>query len=253
MKIYRLIISKKENYESDLDSVKEDIKNYQSPEEFENAYTQSHLTDLSNREKHRIGRLFDENDSIASIVNGNQQGYLEDIRTSVPRAYSAIMASKQSGYITVYRAVPPTTEQIISFLQSEKNKVMKYGNRVNYTYQEIMNIQDDSRQKSKYYEFLSDELDNLISGKSRFENIKDNAIKIGDYVALDKSYAVMHGESLIVWGQRYPTYKIVSKRIPISDVIWGQADWNEWTYSPQSIRQEYPMGLKDIYKKHRSI
>jgi hypothetical protein len=53
---------------------------------------------------------------------------------------------------------------------------------------------------------------------------EDNSIHVGDYVTLDRSYAKVHGESVLMWQQKYPTYKLVSKTVPKIDVVWGQAD-----------------------------
>jgi hypothetical protein len=70
-------------------------------------------------------------------------------------------------------------------------------------------------------------------------------IRVGDYVALDPSYARMHGLS-VLRGQQKESFRTISKVVPKSDVIWGEADWNEWAYSPASLRQRVP-SLEEFY------
>lgn len=63
-------------------------------------------------------------------------------------------------------------------------------------------------------------------------------IEAGDYVSFSKDYAAGH--------ERGAT---ISMKVPAKDVIWQGNDFNEWVYSPESIRKQYPNGLTDIWNK----
>ena len=52
-------------------------------------------------------------------------------------------------------------------------------------------------------------------------NAKDAQIRPGDWVALTRSYAQIHGRG-----------KLVSKRVPAMHVFWAGTDMNEWFYTP---------------------
>jgi hypothetical protein len=231
----------------ELEALRVKMKDFKSPKDFEAAHTQESLTDLSNHDAHRIGRAFQEDnvDSVANIKkNLSPNGYLETMRQSNPDVWSAVMNARRT--IKVYRAVPPTKTQLISFFEKEKAKILHYGNRAMYQYMAVVGIKDTSR----YYEFLIGEIEKINNGTTSFLLLDDNSIKIGDLVALTPSYARMHGESHIVWSWKYPMYAMVTKTVPQTDVIWDQADFNEWVYSPQSIRDQYPGGLRDFYVKN---
>ncbi len=73
-------------------------------------------------------------------------------------------------------------------------------------------------------------------------DVKGN-IQIGDYVSLDRKYAKEHGESNLSG-----KYRIISKSVPKSDIMWGGVDWSEWVYSPKKIR-DYASSLEALYDK----
>ena len=70
-------------------------------------------------------------------------------------------------------------------------------------------------------------------------------IDIGDYVALDEEYALGHMESVLEWQQKTKG-TLLSMRVPKKDVIWGEADFAEWVYSPKIIRDTVK-SLEDFY------
>ncbi len=249
MKIY--IISKYDPVE-DVDNLKKRVGDYSSSEEFESAHSQDGLLDLSNYNDHRMGRVFSSETSVSVadiLKDTTSHGYLSTIRESAPRTFAAMNNGRNT--ITVYRAVPPDKENMLKFLNDEKSKILRMGKRGRYPFMSFYGFNNTS----DYYKFLDEEIQGLQTGSNKFsfKCIDDNSLKIGDYVALDRQYAVLHGESVVVGEQKWPWYVIISKTLPKKDVIWGEADWNEWAYSPQSIRSEYPNGLKDFYTKHKPI
>ena len=70
-------------------------------------------------------------------------------------------------------------------------------------------------------------------------------IDIGDYVALDEKYALGHLESVLEWQQKIKS-TLLSMKVPKEDVIWGEADFAEWVYSPKIIRDTV-ISLEDFY------
>jgi len=242
MKIYRIA---KNIWDEDVAVLKEKAKQFETPEAYEEAHTSSNLMDLSDREKHRVERAFSEDkDTVESISHDTSlSGYLSTIKSAVPRTYWAIV--NPGKMVRIYRAIPPTKQQLLNFFIQEKAKILHYGGRASYTYMKFLGMTNTSR----YYDWLNSEIVKLEYGKSSFRLTENNSIQIGDYVSLDPSYSKMHGESVLVWEQKYPTYKLISKTVPKKDVLWGQADWNEWVYSPQALRDQYPGGLSDFYNK----
>ena len=234
-----------------LEPLVAEAKNYPTFQEFLNAVTQSDLTDLSNYALHRWGRAIPRDakeagdtikDSVAAIESSNP-AYMEDLR-SEPDVLGAIKNNSRS--ITIYRAVPPTTAQILDFFDDEKRKWQRLGTRGEYPFREKMKrfFPEINDSRSGYYNWLSDEEEKIKAGTSRFKGVDDPSIKIGDFVTLNRSYAKEHGESTLVGQQGYPTFKIVSKRVPKTDVIWNGDDWKEWAYSPQTV---HTLTLQDIY------
>ena len=229
----------------------EEAKNYATLEEFVNAVNQSDLTDLSNYALHRWGRAIPRDaeeagntikDSVAAIESSNPS-YMEDL-SSEPEVLGAIKNGSRS--ITIYRAVPPTTEQIIGFFDDEMRKWRRLGNRGEYPFRDKMRrfVPAINESNSGYFNWLYEEVEKLKAGTSRFKGVDDPAIKIGDFVTLNRSYAKEHGEATLVGQQGYPTFKIVSKRVPKTDVIWNGDDWKEWAYSPQKA---HTITLQDVY------
>jgi len=169
----------------------QEAKKYKTAEEFIRAHRQSHLMDLSNPEKHWVGRAIPMyNDEpftdIPQIIKDKDKAgsYLSTMKYSNPTEYKSIISSGDT--ITVYRAVP------------------------------------------------IDQSDN---------------IRVGDYVALDKRYAQMHLESVLE-GQQKVKGKIISKTIPKKDIVWGEADFTEWAYSPKELRDEYK-SLEAIWQQSK--
>ena len=75
-------------------------------------------------------------------------------------------------------------------------------------------------------------------------------IRPGDYVALTRRYAQMHLESVLE-SQQGIKGKILVEEVPKRDVIWGEADWQEWAYSPREWRDAIP-SLEEFYETDTS-
>lgn len=97
------------------------------------------------------------------------------------------------------------------------------------------------------YKAISSPGDTVTVYQAVPKNASD-ALQIGDYVTLEKRYAQMHLNSVLE-GEQKTAGKIIEMKVPKSDVIWHGNDYNEWIYSPQKIRDQYPNGLIDIYNQ----
>ncbi len=72
-------------------------------------------------------------------------------------------------------------------------------------------------------------------------------IRIGDYVAIDPEYARMHGRS-VLRGEQKTGYRVVSMLAQKVDVIWDEADFQEWVFSPRVLREEVG-SLKSFWER----
>lgn len=95
----------------------------------------------------------------------------------------------------------------------------------------------------KIYRSIVSQLNTIVVYRAVPKNIKK--IDIGDYVALEEEYALGHLESVLEWQQKIKG-KLLSMRIPKEDVVWGEADFAEWVYSPKIIRNVVG-SLEDLY------
>ena len=67
-------------------------------------------------------------------------------------------------------------------------------------------------------------------------------IEVGDFVALDRQTAGQYVES------EGRDTGFVSKEVPVEDVVWGNADYSEWAYSPKDFREAVG-SLEAFYEK----
>lgn len=160
---------------STMEDLAEATKYYETEEDFVRDFTASDLLDLTNPQKHRFGRLFDqaEDGRIMDTVDTVKQ-YRQDLQyypdANVP------MVTNPNARVTIYRGT-----------------------------------------------------------------VKDQKSMLpGDFVTFSRDYALTHNE-----GQ-----KLLKKTVPAKDVIWQGNDFNEWVYSPASIRSKYS-SLEDFYQKEK--
>ena len=67
-------------------------------------------------------------------------------------------------------------------------------------------------------------------------------IEIGDFVTLDRSYVDLYE------GHEGRGTRMVTKDVPVEDVVWGNADYTEWHYSPKDFREAVGT-LEDFYDR----
>lgn len=230
-----------------LKMLEEQAKKFDSADDFVNSITQEDLLDLANRDTQRFGRAFNIDKDIN--LDGNQllEEYGDDLRLSEPETYNKLAGDGNT--VTVYRAVPKNTESVKNQLTKEMAQIQKTGKIPDSPFVDEFNNSEYfgkfgnsiNKQKSAYYEFISDKLDNLTDATG-----KNYSIDVGDYITLNKNYAIEHGQSNL-----NNLYDIKTKTVPKKDIIWDGNDFNEWIYSPQKLRDKVG-NLTDFYNKAMS-
>jgi hypothetical protein len=140
--------------------------------------------------------------------------------TREPYDYETISIIKQARNkpnmpIKIYRAVPAiiTNQEKINDLEQQKKYILKHGK---------MPAHIKNNDRSTYYGFISDELDKL----RLLPTEKRVGINAGDWVTINKSYAVEHGRS------QFGRYRIISKTVPARTLHTFGDSIHEWGYNP---------------------
>lgn len=121
--------------------------------------------------------------------------------------------------IKVYRAVPliQSTEEQIAELEDQKRQIMKRG--------KIPSGVKTSLSPSGYYNQISDKIDTLKNSPT--VPAPRMSINPGDWVAVNKKYAVEHGKSNL-----NGRYRIVTKTVPARTLFTDGNSIQEWGYDP---------------------
>lgn len=136
-------------------------------------------------------------------------------------AYSVIMASHGRPHlkVKVYRAVPYTLtaeEQILEY-QKHKRYILKTGRLP-------PDADWSGTNSSKYYDFISEQIDKLAQQPPTVN--QKLALRPGDWVALDRKYAVEHGQSNL-----RNQYRVLSKTVAAKE-LFTDGDLAEWGWAP---------------------
>jgi hypothetical protein len=158
--------------------------------------------------------------------------YPEDIYTSNAVRYYGDGSPFDSGSISmiwaakgrpnfslkVYRAVPSVLNQAdkIKDLYKQKAYIMKTGKTPSYV-STYMNV-------SKYYDYLNGELEKLNLQPVETQKI---GINPGDWVTINRQYAVEHGQSNL-----QKRYRILTKTVKAKDLYTVGDSVHEWGYDP---------------------
>lgn len=119
--------------------------------------------------------------------------------------------------VKIFRAVPSdlTIKDKKQNYEKEKKYILKHGKLPNWV--------DTNMNKSEYYDYISDELEKL---ENKSDNI-DLKINKGDWVTINKNYAIEHGRSNL-----NGRYKILSKTVVAKDIYTNGDSIHEWGYDP---------------------
>ena len=126
--------------------------------------------------------------------------------------------NKPNAPVKIYRAVPaePTPEKQIANLQKQMSSFLKNGRMPN-----------DSKftNPHKWYDWAHDEVDRLSELPAT--DTQKATINPGDWVSIDRQYAVEHGQSAL-----NGKYKIISKTVPAKQVFTNGDSIREWGWNP---------------------
>lgn len=123
--------------------------------------------------------------------------------------------NKPKAKVRVYRAVPKilTTKERLKILLKEKADYLKRGKVPNY------------EDRATYYDNLCEKIDKLQSSKSvspeKFE------INPGDWVTINRQYAIDHGQSVFKG-----SYRILVKTVTADSLFTNGDSMHEWGYWP---------------------
>lgn len=122
--------------------------------------------------------------------------------------------------VTVYRAVPYqlSSKELVKRYEKQKAYILKYG--------KVPPGVETSKDRSDYYDWLSDEIDRLKAIKEDPGSQVDS-INRGDWVTISRRYAKEHGE-----GNLRGEYKILSAKVRAGDLFTEGDSWLEWGYYP---------------------
>ena len=121
--------------------------------------------------------------------------------------------------VTIYRAVPKAiiTQEKINDLEEQKRYILKRG--------KIPPGIKTYLDSSEYYDSISEEIDKLKSKKEVVE--KRPTINAGDWVTINKRYAIDHGK------RQFGRYRIVQKTVKASEIFTTGDSIHEWGYDPE--------------------
>lgn len=130
-----------------------------------------------------------------------------------------LMRGKPNKPVTIYRAVPKvlTTSERIGEIEKHKAYILKTGKLP----KEITNYPNSS----EYYDDISGELDKLKTEDIKQE--RKTIINPGDWVTINKQYAVEHGKR-----QLQGKYRILQKRVTAKEIFTDANSIHEWGYNP---------------------
>jgi hypothetical protein len=131
--------------------------------------------------------------------------------------------NKSKDKVTIYRAVPrePSLQDQIDDLEIQKKYILKYG--------KVPRGINTPLGRSAYYDHISDVIDRLRNRIDSGEKDKVGIDKInpGDWVTIYRPYAVEHGK-----GALNGSYKILSKKVPTSQIFTDGNSIYEWGWYP---------------------
>ena len=132
--------------------------------------------------------------------------------------------------IKIYRAVPymPGTQQKISDFYKQKAYILKYGAMppdASPSFKSVGKYSGRQGLSSEYFEWLIDEIKKLEQMPAKEE--KKIKINPGDWVTIDKAYAVEHGRDNL-----NRNYRIITKTVPAKHLYTEGDSILEWGYDP---------------------
>uniref|UniRef100_A0A6M3JE89 Large polyvalent protein associated domain-containing protein n=1 Tax=viral metagenome TaxID=1070528 RepID=A0A6M3JE89_9ZZZZ len=128
------------------------------------------------------------------------------------------MRGKPEASVSIYRAVPDdiTVADKIAKYEAHQKHIMRHG--------EVPPNADTYLGRSEYYEFISNELDKL---REMPQDEKPVGISSGDWVTINRNYAVEHGEGALLGN-----YKIIRRNVKAKEIFTNGDSIHEFGYWP---------------------
>lgn len=147
---------------------------------------------------------------------GDMGGDLNDI-TSIN--LMRLAKGKPNMMVKIYRAIPSiiTDKDKIKLYTDQKKFILKYG--------KIPPGVNTNLGRSDYYDYISNELEKLE--REPDEAVEKAVINPGDWVTLNKRYAIHHGRSSL-----RGKYKVLSKMVPAKHLYTDGGSVHEFGYDP---------------------
>ena len=139
---------------------------------------------------------------------------------------------RTKGLVTIYRAVPidagshTDIKQRLNQSQKELDYYRAKGKLPTW-WKTINGNSTTSQAGTEFYDWTKDTINKLSKHLEETPKQEIRKINPGDWVAIDRNYAVEHGESRF-----NGKYRILSKQVPARHVRNGGDDLSEWGYFP---------------------
>ena len=129
---------------------------------------------------------------------------------------------KPNARVKIYRAIPKllSAQEELDVVRSEKRYILKHGR--------IPPGVNTSKSRSQYYAELTEKEEQLESIPPA-PSTHPATINPGDWVTVDRAYAVEHGDSNLGGKGKY---RIISKTVPAKHLFTDGNSIKEWGYSP---------------------
>lgn len=193
-----------------LKKILTELEDYRGSHEAPDRQTGSPLYDVTGIYPQDI---YTEPLDVASRYYGSGEPF-DSLSISTIRAYK----DKPNLSIKIYRAIPLilTTQDQIEDLEKQKKYILKYGRIPS-------NINTKITDRSAYYDYIDDTLKKLRNKPNKQQ--QKITINDGDWVTINKQYAVEHGKSSLLG-----KYKILSKVVKARHLYTDGNSLHEWGY-----------------------
>jgi hypothetical protein len=126
---------------------------------------------------------------------------------------------KPSCKVTVYRAIPNNldSKDKIKKYEKELKEILNRGKMPSTADYPNMDVQE-------YYEYAKSKIEEL---KNLSQTEKRTTINPGDWVTINRTYAILHGKGVLD-----KQYRIVQKTVPASTLFTDGNSIHEWGYYP---------------------
>lgn len=177
------------------------------------------------------------------IYSSNATRYYGDGQPFDSESISIIqnLQGKPNAKVTIYRAVPgtKTNAEMISMYENQKRKILKNGKIPDAGLAQKYGLKNSS----EYYDFIDNEIQRLKGATE--PKITEYKINKGDWVTINRKYAVQHGESNLG-----DNFKIIKKTVRADELYTDGNSIHEWGYDPKSVsigtkKQKVPSGTGD--------